>query len=205
MKKFILIVITLFYCTFSLNAQNDCWDIKDTIFGSTFVKLVFVDSLNGITVINNTDTRNPSFKVTNDGGNTWNYVFKDQDSLFVDTTNGSNKYKWIYQSPSFKDLSCLSQNLCFGVGLNSKTDTGMVWKSTDFGSNWRKIKTGFSDGFYEIKAINENLVYALAKRIIKSTDGGEHWIELNIPQPNEQYGNAELSAFTDGTIFLKCI
>ncbi len=202
-KNIFFILMFVLLSNSSTTAQGDCWEVRDQVESGTYRRVLFFDSLYGLTILNTFGTRNPAFKVTTDAGNTWQLVFQDKDSLFIDSSDGTTKYKWIYQSPHIQDLSCSSQNLCFAVGNNTITDSGMVWKSTDFGTSWEKIKTGFNNGFYEIIAVTHDLIYALAKRVIRSTDGGETWVELNIPIPDLDYGNSEMSAFSDGTIMLK--
>ena len=61
-------------------------------------------------------------------------------------------------------------------------DYGYVLKSTDNGTSWTQIDTGFYESFNTVNIIDENnIILSTAISIVKSIDGGITWKNLSVP------------------------
>lgn len=61
-------------------------------------------------------------------------------------------------------------------------DNGYVLRSTDNGTSWSEISTGFDDSFNTVNIINDdNIILSSSNSIVKTDDGGTTWESLSIP------------------------
>jgi len=61
-------------------------------------------------------------------------------------------------------------------------DAGYVLKSTDNGTSWNQVSTGFNSSFNTVNIIDtNNIILSSANSIIKTNDGGITWESLSIP------------------------
>ncbi|MBC5862730.1 YCF48-related protein [Flavobacterium turcicum] len=77
---------------------------------------------------------------------------------------------------SANDLN-FNGNIGFIVGNN-----GYVLKSSDSGTSWAQIQTGFIDNFNTVNILNAtDIIISSSNSIIKSSDGGSSWTKKTIP------------------------
>ena len=77
---------------------------------------------------------------------------------------------------SGNDMSFLSST-GYIVGNN-----GYVLKSTDNGTSWNQISTGYSSSFNTVNIIDDNnIIFSTSNSIVKTDDGGTTWESLSIP------------------------
>ncbi|MDQ3171811.1 MAG: glycosyl hydrolase, partial [Acidobacteriota bacterium] len=146
---------------------------------------------------------------TTDGGKTWNAVLTVNDDtgandLIIDPANSRVLYATMYQR---RRTAC-----CFnGGGAGSG-----IWKSTDAGETWTRLKGGVLDGplgriAIEVYRKDPNILYALIEGpqppqaggrqggapsvgldtnptgLYKSTDAGATWTKVNNANPRPMY------------------
>lgn len=81
------------------------------------------------------------------------------------------------------------QNITSGSDMSFYNTTGYivgsggyVLKSTDSGTTWNEISTGFTGTFNTVTIIDgNNVILSTSNSIVKTTDGGLTWVSLNIP------------------------
>lgn len=77
---------------------------------------------------------------------------------------------------SGNDMSFFNSTGCI-VGNN-----GYVLKSTDNGTSWNQISTGYSSSFNTVNIIDDNnIIFSTSNSIVKTDDGGTTWESLSIP------------------------
>jgi photosystem II stability/assembly factor-like uncharacterized protein len=134
---------------------------------------------------------------TTNGGNTWNeykpglfvqYTIKNPAIAFADSKNGviiADQFRlitsdsgntWVFQQKdSYENSISFNQS---GIGLTAYYS---IHRSTDSGKSWSEIITGSSTLLRDICFADDSTVYAVgsSERIIKSTDAGLTWFNLN--------------------------
>ncbi len=82
-----------------------------------------------------------------------------------------------YQSQSLTEIFMLNENLGWVCG-----GSGLIYKTTNGGVNWRKIESPVNVSLYSVMFIDELHGFIGAdKRILVSNDGGETWSIKDIP------------------------
>lgn len=102
------------------------------------------------------------------------YIITSNELL--ETTDAGNNWSRKQYITSGNDMSFY--NLTgYIVGNN-----GYVLKSTDNGTSWSQISTGFNSSFNTVNIIDDNnVVLSSANSIVKTNDGGNNWVSLSIP------------------------
>ncbi|MEW6095458.1 MAG: YCF48-related protein, partial [bacterium] len=104
----------------------------------------------------------PNIYITKNGGDEWERVI----NVAYETSLNYGKM--------------LSENLIYVSG-----NYGKIIKSTDGGYTWEYIQPAFIKEYPTILSVlDSNNVYALAEeQLIFTSDGGNNWIEIDIPRP----------------------
>lgn len=126
------------------------------------------------------------------------YIINDNEIL--ETSDFGKSWKIKQNIDSGNDLKFYN-SLGFLVGNN-----GYILKSINSGVSWNKINTGFSENFNSVNIINDNTILISSRNsLIKSLDGGNTWIRLQIPNVtvNKTFFTTDLighAACTNGTM-----
>jgi len=127
---------------------------------------------------------------TSDGGATWSQV------LFVDTLTGVVD---LVMDPSDPNTlyAAAYQRLRRTWGLNGGGPGSGIYKTTDGGRSWRKLKSGVPEG--EVgriglaiaatnpRVLNATIEHAEEPGVYRSEDGGESWERVNQLNPRPMY------------------
>ena len=81
-----------------------------------------------------------------------------------------------------------------------KSESGAIYKTTDAGNSWQKQYSIPSQCIYDIKFVNDTLGYACGENllILKTTDGGGHWLTQSLYQPPQGYSGRLHNLFCVG-------
>ena len=121
---------------------------------------------------------------SSDGGVTWENI------LFLNESTGCADLAMDPSNPNILYASMWEFRRT-GWSFNSGGDNSALYKSTDGGTNWKKIHNGFPEGKLGRLAIgvaksNPNTLYTVIeseknedKGLYKSVDGGENWKQMN--------------------------
>ncbi len=157
--KQIYIIILLLLCSSPCHTQDVKWELKWNL-GSYFKGIDNYDSLNIMAIFNKNAALRRIIQST-DGGETWDYVYQDDDSQFI----------W----PRGRDIAYPAKDFCI-----VSCDSSEFLKTTDGGQNWEIIKTEYgindNDGFREIDMYDKN--YGMMTTIfhmIVTSDGFKTW------------------------------
>ena len=147
-----------------------------------------------------------------------------QGSLFT-TSDGGESWQESLKLEGRKDFSSVSfanENIAWAVGTDHFTGGSRwhIYYSSDAGSSWSRVETGFpdfekTDELQHVQFINSQTGFIKAEdKLIKSTDGGASWVELEIAgnysagdfksfqfideNTGWLFGNDEIAATTDG-------
>jgi photosystem II stability/assembly factor-like uncharacterized protein len=185
---------------------------KTSNFGSTWQSLImgYKESLYNIKVINQNiiyacGEKNRIIKSV-DGGNSWVSVsgsnkafefteFRDMyflnestgfvigdSSKILKTTNGGTNWELI-NLPLFFPTCISFLNPVTGIIIGAY---GKTLKTTNSGNDWFVIHEDNLPSVWKIQMVNQNLVFATSLSVLKSTDGGSNWIDIN---PSVNWGS----------------
>ncbi len=117
-----------------------------------------------------------------DGGATWQRV------LFVDENTGASSISMDMKNPSIL-YAAMWQHRRYPWTMESGGPSSGIYKSTDGGSTWKKLKEGLPKEFgkagISVSRANNELVYAVIEAkgtkggVYKSTDAGKKWTQVN--------------------------
>lgn len=117
-----------------------------------------------------------------DGGNTWERV------LFVNNTTGASDLSMDMKNPSILYAAMWQHRRYPWIMESGGKDSGL-YKSTDGGSTWKKMKEGLPKDFgkagISVSRANNEIVYAVLEAegtkggVYKSTDAGKKWTQVN--------------------------
>jgi len=131
--------------------------------GTQISDVVFLDSLNGVFITNNSNVYDTSyiFKTT-DGGNNWFQVYKNNKDFF--------KINFVNSQTGF---------VC--GGYNSYNDN--LLKTTNQGINWFSINSPSSLYFKDLSVLNEDTMWIVSDNgleggLFLTTNGGLNWTSL---------------------------
>jgi len=136
------------------------------------------------------------------------------------STDAGNTWQWLtvkgFERIDFRDIHAFDSNTAIIMGVGNP---GIILKTTDGGQTWRKVfekqmKDMFLDAMdfkndKEGICIGDPLYYSEMGRkyfyVIKTTDGGESWSEVPVPQlpPLKEPGEALFAASGTNISFLK--
>ncbi len=111
-------------------------------------------------------------------------IFTSWDNNLYRTTNGGDNWVKV-QSTNVKDIFgvyILNSNTGFISGSMS-TNEKRVYKTTDAGASWFQVFGGSGNftGYYSIKFINQITGYCVGYGILKTTNSGNNWYQINSP------------------------
>ena len=167
----IIIILLIFFSQCLLHAEER-WVKSDSNFIWEFQGIDCADAMNCITVAQDQSGYGAFIRSTADGGNTWKYVF-------VDTIDLPNRY---FPNPLYS-VSYPDKELCLVC-----CDSGVIMRTTNQGDDWQVINIGKNKvgtarmydkyfGAMFVRFHNED-----GFELYKTYDGGETWIEIEMPQ-----------------------
>jgi len=184
-----------YYCAYIYKTTNGGvnWLLKDN---SSYVPycLNFFDQYTGIAA-----GLNGNITKTTNGGENWTFltqvtpVSNIKDMKFLDSLNGylfSREIGLVYRTTdkgnSWTALmgSAYSGNLSFDFSdINTgyiNSVPGRIIKTTNAGINWTVISSGTRNTLFSVHFANSNTGFAVGSdAIVKTTNGGNFWINLN--------------------------
>ncbi|MFS4493034.1 VPS10 domain-containing protein [Maribacter sp. 2308TA10-17] len=117
-----------------------------------------------------------------DGGATW------ERTLFVNNQTGASDLSMDMKNPSIL-YAAMWQHRRYPWIMESGGENSGLYKSTDGGSTWEKMKTGLPKDFgkagISVSRANNEIVYAVIEAegtkggVYKSTDAGKKWTQVN--------------------------
>ncbi len=117
-----------------------------------------------------------------DGGATW------EKTLFVNTTTGASDLSMDMKNPSIL-YAAMWQHRRYPWLMESGGKDSGLYKSTDGGSTWKKMKEGLPKDFgkagISVSRANNEIVFAVIEAkdtkggVYKSTDAGKKWTQVN--------------------------
>lgn len=117
-----------------------------------------------------------------DGGATW------QKTLFVNNTTGASDLSMDMKNPSILYAAMWQHRRYPWIMESGGKDSGL-YKSTDSGSTWKKMKEGLPKDFgkagISVSRANNEVVFAVIEAegtkggVYKSNDAGKKWIQVN--------------------------
>jgi photosystem II stability/assembly factor-like uncharacterized protein len=118
-----------------------------------------------------------SFLRTNDGGNNWEFIHLN------DVYTSPGYYSKMLRSVRFTDVNTgyavgYAYGYCFSPYYCSSLNQGMIFKTTDSGSNWNlEYATAAGEILYSVFFTDNNTGYAVGANglILKTADGGVSW------------------------------
>jgi photosystem II stability/assembly factor-like uncharacterized protein len=124
------------------------------------------------------------------GGTPWPAKFLPSNSwgatnTFFKTLDGGKT--WIPSNSDMLAIDCASAATCVEVG-----DGGRIRRTTDSGTTWTDVPSGFDKALTAVKCPSSTVCYAAGDRgnMFKSTDGGASWSHLASTDGNPLYGLA---------------
>jgi photosystem II stability/assembly factor-like uncharacterized protein len=166
MNKFILAFI-IFLITI-INVQGQWEILNDGIYGRLDLDLNIIDFINeDIGWI----STGPALLKTEDGGETWHYIYLDEDL-------------------SIGSIDFVSDTVGWALGSSVVLEAGIIARTRDGGITW-VVKKQLQSGLYPggIYAVNDRVVFVVGRKyyqgghpynkgfILKTTDGGITWTE----------------------------
>ncbi len=117
-----------------------------------------------------------------DGGATW------EKTLFVNNTTGASDLSMDMENPSIL-YAAMWQHRRYPWIMESGGTASGLYKSTDGGSTWKKMKEGLPKNFgkagISVSRANNEIVFAVIEAegtkggVYKSTDAGKKWTQVN--------------------------
>jgi len=122
-----------------------------------------------------------------DGGTTW------ERTLFVNNLTGASDLSMDMKNPSILYAAMWQHRRYPWIMESGGKDSGL-YKSTDGGSTWKKMKVGLPEDFgkagISVSRANNEIVYAVIEAegtkggVYKSTDAGKKWTQVNKDRVN---------------------
>ena len=176
--------------------------------GNRLYDICFVDSLYGWSVgIGST------VMSTTNGGQNWQNINNKLDELFLKTSFIDRNTGWILTYPSYSILKTTDGGLswdslssqpienCFDLSFINDSlgyiagglgGEGIVAFTSDGGSTWNQnVATNYFGYILSIHFLNPNVGWASGSIVVKTTNGGQNWIEM-FPPCHPVYGCAIL-------------
>ena len=182
---------------------GDTWVNKTSPFNGHISGICFVNANTGYTTGGNSGVGNVA--KTTDGGESWNFTYtinsysSANKIKFFDASTGivtvlydqvyrttDGGYNWVLLSPttiySVYDICILNSNTGFMSGSMSNSEK-RIYKTTDAGATWNQVFGGNGNyvGFYSMKFINSSTGYCSGYGLLKTTNGGNNWFQVNTP------------------------
>ncbi len=186
------------------NGGNN-WTVSD--FGSILNSISFINDNTGF-LVGGFNTSLRDFLKTTNGGSSWipintpstqmlneiqfinsstGFVSGNGNTFFQTTNSGVN---WSLNNTITEDGFSLNSvyfpnsNEGYLVGTY-----GTIFKSTTSGNFWApKAPVGTLENFHEVLFTNKNTGYTLGNSIVKTTNAGDNWINLNTSFPSYPFG-----------------
>ena len=189
----------------------DEYILKTTDGGSNWIKYSLMGNPTSIFFINSdigfctTQGQNHIYKTVNAGAtwevnysdslSIWNiYFFNDtlgwavagdfwKEGIVLKTTDQGNHWQQNFLSTmnSLRAIKMLNASVGFIVGGHPSK----IWKTENGGNNWYLIfqdPPGISVEYLnDIAFLNDSIGFAVGSKLLKTSDGGEHWEELTLP------------------------
>ncbi len=94
----------------------------------------------------------------------------------------------VHSDVNIQKLIFLDDNVGYACG-GKKTETGVIYKTSDAGNSWTKQYANNSECVYDIKFANDTIGYACGENLLllKTMDGGNHWMAQTPNQPIQGY------------------
>ncbi len=164
------------------------WDTIQVNFRFRSKGVYFLNAQTGF--VSTFANRNLLLKTTN-GGVSWDTVYNFMNSTtgeikFFDQNNGyirgssdtwlttNQGSNWTY---SYKSKNTFLKNFNDGIGL----DRFFLFRTTNGGTNWLDLTSGFMDSFYDVTFINSNTGFTGGNNYIyKTTNSGMNWTTFNL-------------------------
>lgn len=105
------------------------------------------------------------------------------EDLILHTLDGGTNWDTVFYNASyyFSDICFVTEDKGFIVGLSNKNNnsTAVLLKTTDAGASWENVMPVQVEalGLSEIFFIDESIGWAVGNVILKTTDGGENWVQ----------------------------
>ncbi|NOS86623.1 MAG: T9SS type A sorting domain-containing protein [Ignavibacteria bacterium] len=164
------------------------WDTVPVISRYQVRSIFFINQNTGFA---NTD--NKILKTTNSGLN-WDSVYTSSyqysQIVFFDDINGylkdSQQFMFttnqgITWTVSNSYYNSFLKNINEGLGIGTNFNSNFLYKTTNRGSNWSSLTTGFSDYLYDVTFINTLTGFTAGHSMIyKTTNAGISWQSYNL-------------------------
>ena len=99
-----------------------------------------------------------------------NGYLKGLQEIVYTTNQGSNWTKVVTINNTFL------RNINEGLGTGVNNDGNFLYKTTNTGSNWSVLTSGFHDDLFDITFINDNTGFTAGyNKIYKTTNAGLNW------------------------------
>lgn len=113
---------------------------------------------------------NRTLSKTINGGVSWTTLLNASDAIDM------------FDSGLIKNIEFADENLGFAC---TRED---IYRTNNGGAGWTKIASDITSRLEDIHVVTSSVIYACGSELFKSSDGGDTWIGLNIPN----YPNLEL-------------
>ena len=167
MKYFILLITLIFSNSIILKSFPPGWEIVDYTYNRFYWDVDCIDSLNCLAMSligSRTD-----LKKTTDGGKSWKQLLHDT-VVYRIPQERQGRYEIIC-------FDFVNENLYY-MGA----DSGIIFKTTDGGLTWEKIKVNTNKQIISINFFNEIDGLCLTSvELLKTNDGGSNWFKVAIP------------------------
>ncbi|MCX7736305.1 MAG: T9SS type A sorting domain-containing protein [Candidatus Kapabacteria bacterium] len=167
MRPYILYIIIMVLQSFILRAFPPGWEVVDYNYNRFYWDVKCIDSMNYMAMSlqgNRTELRK-----TTDGGLSWKQILNDT-IIFKISGLGKEPYGLLCFDFVNKDLGYMG------------ADSGLIFKTTDGGSTWIKIKVNTNRQILNIKFQNSSNGFCLtSKELLMTNDGGFNWFNVAIP------------------------
>ncbi len=102
----------------------------------------------------------------------------------------------VHDDVNLQKIIFLNDNVGYTCGGN-KSENGVIYKTTDAGATWQKQYSNNTLCVYDIKFVNDTIGYACGENmlLLKTIDGGNHWITQSPNQPLQGYEGTLHSIF----------
>jgi photosystem II stability/assembly factor-like uncharacterized protein len=182
---------------------GNSWVSKTSPFGTHVSGICFVNANTGYTTGGNSGVGNVA--KTTDGGENWYFTYtinsysSSNKIKFFDANTGivtayydqvyrttDGGYNWVLLSPatlnSVYDICTINSNTGFISGSMSNSEK-RIYKTTNAGATWNQVLGGNGNyvGFYSMKFINSSTGYCSGYGLLKTTNGGNNWFQVNAP------------------------
>jgi photosystem II stability/assembly factor-like uncharacterized protein len=150
---------------------------------------------------------------TKNGGKAWDYLLtskinnwlygiwchtKDsvllvgESGTILSSENGGHNFK---RAVSYTSDTILSISFSGKTGFASG-GCGLILKSTDGGSSWKRCKTGKPENLYAVCCVSGKIVYACGRNgsLIKSSDAGNSWYDVSLKNLTSFYSMSFLDS-----------